>query len=353
MESEKSESKKDNEVKKTKFKEYAEILGNLVSTITFSSIIYGAILLLSFSASHNIDFIDLMSTKLLISVGSISSIIIMLIIGIILFILYINFGISDDFRKYYTRPQSQGYASKAAIITLNSLICLWPVVLIKSGSFAYAIIYPAAISLLWLKAYDAITKKHNTIELKEQNKKFKYKANKYSICIIPSLEVLIILLAATLFFRVFNNELKGSSDYVFFAIAFVINFIGKIPLIPTNGKTRKSISQTIALIITAELFLMLSSPFSDSIVKTTADMIGITAKNKCFLKKDINRLGIPSIYIDKNRSNVDYIKLNIITKTDDVIYLSTIPEGQTKEPRKSSARIKGIIPIEVECPNIK
>lgn len=353
MEDKETEPKKYQEVKKTKFKEHTETLGNLVSTITFSSIIYGAILLLFFSASHNIDFIDLMSTKLLISVGSISAIIIILIIGVILFILYINFGIANNFRKYYTRPHAQGYASKAAIITLNILICLWPAILIKTGNPIYTLIYPAAISFLWIKVYDSITKKHRSIEFTEQNKKLKNKAIKYSICIIPSLEVVIILVAAVIFSRVFNNELKDSSDYVFFAIAFVINFIGKIPLIPTNGKLRKSISQMIALIITAELFIMLSLPLSDSIVKTTADMIGITAKNKCFLKKDINRLGIPSIYIDKNRSNVDYIKLNIVTKIDDIVYLSTIPEGQSKEPRRASARIKGVSPIEVECPIIK
>lgn len=338
---------------KKKLKEYTEILGNLVSTITFSSMIYGAILLLSFSVSHNIDFIDLISTKLLISVGSISAIIIILIIGIILFILYINFGIADDFRTYYTRPHSQGYASKAAIVTLNILICLWPIILIKSGSFIRTLIYPSAISFLWLKVYYLIAKKHNTTKPPEQNKKSKNKASKYSICIIPSLEAFIILLAVAIFSKVFNNELKDSSDYVFFSIAFAINFIGKIPLIPTNGKVRKSTSQIIALIITAELFFMLSSPFSDSIVKTTADIIGITAKNKCFLKKDIDRLGIPSIYTDKNHSNVDYIKLKIITKVDDIVYLSTMAEGQTKEPRKASVRMKVMIPTEVECPIMK
>lgn len=91
---------------------------------------------------------------------------------------------------------------------------------------------------------------------------------------------------------------------------------------------------------------MLSLPLSNSIVKTTADIIGITEKN-------ISSLGVPSIYIDKNRSIFDYTKLNIITKVDDVVYLSTMSEGQTKEPRKASARINVISKTEVECPKKK
>ncbi|CAI1805231.1 Uncharacterised protein [Serratia ficaria] len=338
---------------KYELKDLADISSNLVSIVTFSSIIYGALLLLSFSASYNIDFIDLISTKLLISIGAISAIIITFIAGMVAFLLYVNKEAGSATRTFYIYLTSQRWVyknPKKSITILNLMVCLWPLILIKTSSILISIGYPAVVSFVWFIIFNVVSKSHTHRKIPGGHNKRANVLPKTWLCLLPSIEVFIILITTAILSGVFTKEFKEASDNMFFAIMFVIHFISKTPLIPTSRKSRGLIYQTTMLIIVAESIIMLSLPFSDSIVKRTADIVGITAKNKCFLKKDIINIGIPSTYIDKEHSNSEYVKLNIVTKVDDIFYLSNTPDNTV--PRKATVRIKGINPIEVECPII-
>ncbi|HEJ7121869.1 hypothetical protein [Serratia marcescens] len=161
---------------------------------------------------------------------------------------------------------------------------------------------------------------------------------------------MILLLILFLSF-LFKPEFISIGDGTFAITVAVTHFLLKLPSLSTSKRSRNLSTLFFAAIIIAETAMLLSFTFSQNLAQATSNRIGITLDNTCFLRNEVLRNGIPRIYINENNSNNELVKLNLVTKVNDIYYLSIEPGNEIE--RKANIRIKGLNLTELDCPRRK
>ncbi len=342
---------------------YKIILDLISKTATLTTLIfafYGSMLLFSFSRKYNINFIDLITSNILISIGCLAIFMIVIISIFMITILYINNITSNNSFlcfTYITPYKSIRKHKIKSMILFNLLICLWPFVLIKSESanavFIYTILTASTILILstikppftsMRREIKSSSKKIGVLSLKRA----KLIAKNLLFITLPAIDIILLFLLITYLSIIFKQELILINDLTFASVIFVFHFFLKLPSLPTSKKKRNLANQLMAFVIIANTIMLLSFSFSKNLAQAVSVMIGITSNNICFLRKEVTKYGIPKIYIDEKRSDNDIVKLNLITKVNDIYYLSKSPDNQTE--RKANIRIKGLNLTELDCP---
>lgn len=334
-----------------------------VTLMTFTSTVYGSMLLFFFSIKHNINFIDLISPGILISAGTLALFMLTFIFTLMIAILYVNKeSIQNSFLcLIYITPCKKVHKYKKAIMAFfNLLICLWPFILIKASSVNIVFIYLIGITGIALTLSIAtshtcsISRVTNNPPIKFRTVSIK-KATLFVralLCLtIPAIELIIILLLILFLSFLFKSELTSIGDGTFAITVAVAHFILKLPSLSTSKRSRNLSTLFFAAIIIAETAILLSLTFSQNLAQAASSRIGITLDNTCFLRNEVLKNGIPRIYINENNSNNELVKLNLVTKVNDIYYLSIEPVNDIE--RKANIRIKGLNLTELDCPRRK
>jgi hypothetical protein len=173
----------------------------------------------------------------------------------------------------------------------------------------------------------------------------------YYFLTIPVIE-LIIIISLTLFLStLFKLELISIGDGTFAITVSAAHFLLKPPSLSTSKRSRSLSTLFFSAIIIAETAMLLSFTFSQDLAQAASNRIGITLDNTCFLRNEVLKNGLPRIYINENKSNNELIKLNLVTKVNDIYYLSIEPGNEIE--RKANIRIKGLNLTELDCPRRK
>ncbi|BEM75646.1 hypothetical protein SME36J_50690 (plasmid) [Serratia marcescens] len=343
-----------------KYRTLLDTASKAVTLMTFTATIYGSMLLFFFSIKHNINFVDLISPGILISAGTLALFMLTLIFTLIIAILYVNKESIQNsfFCLIYITPYRKAHKYKKTIMAFfNLLICLWPFILIKASSVNIVFIYLIVIAGIALTL--SIATSHtcsisgviNNSSIKIRTASIKTAtlfARALLFVTIPVIELFIILLLILFLSLLFKPELISIGDGTFAITVAVAHFLLKLPSLSTSKRSRNISTLFFAAIIIAETAMLLSLTFSQNLAQVASNRIGITLDNTCFLRNEVLKNGIPRIYINENESNNELVKLNLVTKVNDIYYLSIEPGNEIE--RKANIRMKGLNLTELDCP---
>ena len=346
-----------------KYRTQLDTASKAVTLMTFIATIYGSMILFFFSIKHNINFIDLISPGILISVGSLALFILTFISILTIAIPYINKeSIQNSYLcLIYISPCKKVHKHKKAIMAIfNLLICLWPFILIKASSVNIVFIYLIVIASIALTLSIATSHKcsisgaisNSTIKIRTASiRTATLFARALLFVVIPFIELTIILPLILFLSVLFKPEFISIGDGTFAITVAATHFLLKLPSLSTSKRSRRLIAQLIAVVIIAETVMLLSFTFSQNLAQTVSNRIGITLDNTCFLRNEALKNGMPRIYINENESNDELVKLNLVIKVNDIYYLSIEPGNEIE--RKANIRIKGLNLTELDCPRRK
>ncbi|BEM75226.1 hypothetical protein SME36J_46490 [Serratia marcescens] len=337
-----------------------ELVSISATLITFTATVYGSILLLFFSIKHNVKFIDLISPGILISAGTLAITMLSFISTLMVAISYINKESSQNNFLFliYLPPYRAIYKHRKTTMALfNCFICLWPFILIKTSAvnitLAYLILLTSiTLALSTIAATSIFTRK----TIRTPTIKFRVGSVKRStlfgrvffFIVTPVLEVIVIISLILCLSALFKHELILISDNTFAFTVAASHFLLKLPSLSTSKRKRNLTNQLIAVVIIAETIMLLSFTFSQNLAQAVSNRIGITLDNKCFIRKEVLKNGIPRIYINEKQSNDEIVKLNLVTNINNIYYFSS--ESGNETDRKANIRIKGVNLTELDCP---
>ncbi|MDR8536425.1 MULTISPECIES: hypothetical protein [Serratia] len=346
-----------------KYRTQLDTASKAVTLVTFTSTVYGSMLLFFFSIKHNINFIDLISPGILISAGTLALFMLTMISALIIAILYVNKeSIQNSFLcLIYITPYKKAHKHKKTIMAFfNLLICMWPFILIKTSSVNTVLIYLIVIECIALTLSIAtshicsFSKVINNPPIKIRTTSIKAATlfvRALLFVIIPLIELIIILSLILFLSFLFKSELTSIDDGTFAITVAVAHFLLKLPSLSTSKRSRNLSTLFFAAIIIAETAMLLSFTFSQNLAQAASNRIGITLDNSCFLRNEVLKNGIARTYINESESNNDLVKLNLVTKVNDIYYLSIEPGNEIE--RKANIRIKGLNLTELDCPRKK
>lgn len=337
------QNKIDGKIKNPKA-EYLDLFVKVAQVTTFTSVIYGAWMLFSFSHNYGVRYTDLAGSNFLIIFGVLSAISILTIAVfplIIVFLSHFSARMVYNLLIYKTRVGCVKRQQIISLTILNLMLSLWPFTLLFfNGKYCFI------LNLILPSVFFAIF----AISGRDFSKyKWKWRDLKYLvICMISySLSVLLILITALYVYAVIKDAVSSISNSVL-AIVFVsVFFVLNVPTLLIGRKKIRSSLYVLVILFATELFFVFSFPFSNEIGKGIAKVIGLNLESKCFIYDREVVKKIPTNYIINIQQDPDIMKLNVVANINDVYYLSEAGN------EKASIRLIGLRITMTNCPKNK